>query len=202
MADYALPNFTRRPQSVVWGFEANGTAHRSPGTGIVQTQSLPGGRWITTITWRLAAETEARVMEAWIAKLDGMANRALLWNMRRELARGALGGTPLVAGAGQTGMLLNIDGATPGVTNWLREGDMVGLGGYLYMSAADVNTDGAGAATLTLRPGLRGVPADNAPLTFVRPTARFMLTAQRQLWTAGPGVGSIEFTLDFEEDPR
>lgn len=202
MADYALPNFTRRPQSVVWGFEANGTAHRSPGTGIVQTQSLPGGRWLTTITWRLAPETEARVMEAWIAKLDGMANRALLWNMRRELARGALGGTPLVAGAGQTGMLLNIDGATPGVTNWLREGDMVGVGGYLYMSAADVNTDGAGAATLTLRPGLRAASADNAPFTFVRPTARFMLTSQRQLWTAGPGVGSIEFTLDFEEDPR
>lgn len=201
MSDIALPNFTRRPTSVDWGFEANVAEHRSPFSGAVQTQGLPGGRWVTSITWRLAAETEARVMEAWVLSLDGRANRALLWNMRRETPRGVGGGSPLVAGAAQSGRVLNVDGGPISTAGWLLAGDMIGVGGYLYMLTADATTDGTGAAALTIAPGLRGSPANDAPLTLVRPTARFILVANRQTWSAGPGLGSIQFTLDFEEDP-
>lgn len=201
MSDIALPNFTRRPQSVDWGFESNVAEHRSPFSRAVQTQGLPGGTWSTSITWRLAADTEARVMEAWIASLNGREHRALLWNMRRETPRGVGGGTPLVNGAGQTGKVLAIDGGPLATAGWLMAGDMIGVGGYLYMVTADAATDGAGLASLTIAPGLRGAPADNTPLTLVRPTARFILAANRQTWSAGPGLGSIQFTLDFEEDP-
>jgi len=47
---------------------------------------------------------------------------------------GALGGTPLVVGAGQSGASINIDGATASVTNYWREGDVI-----QFASVEDIN---------------------------------------------------------------
>lgn len=198
----ALPNFSRSPRAVQWGFEANVQEHSSPGTNAVQTQELPGTRWLTSITWRLDADTEARIMEAWLGELNGRAGRALLHNMRRPVPRGVGGGTPLVNGAGQSGKTIVIDGAPASTTGWLLAGDYVGIGGRVYLLKSNVNTDAGGNASLVFTFGYRGSTTDNAPVTLIRPTTTFLLVSNRQAWASGPGRGSVEFTLDFEEDPQ
>ena len=82
---------------------------------------------------------------------------------------GLLGGTPAVVGAGQTGSTININGATPGVIGYLNVGDNISFNGVYdvnpqsrapykqlkqFVVQAVANTDGGGAATLTIFPAI------------------------------------------------
>jgi hypothetical protein len=78
--------------------------------------------------------------------------------------RGDGGGTPLVAGASQTGASLNTDG-WPATTTVLRAGDFFSVNGELKMVIADCVSDASGNATVEFAPILRSAPADNAALT-------------------------------------
>lgn len=82
---------------------------------------------------------------------------------------GALGGTPAVTGAGQTGTSVNINGLTHNVTGWGLVGDIVTFAGVYavnpqtrqstgslqdFVLQANVNSDNSGAATLTIAPAI------------------------------------------------
>ena len=82
---------------------------------------------------------------------------------------GALGGTPAVVGAGQTGSTINITGCTPNVIGYLNVGDNISFQGEFdvnpqsraaykqlkqHVIQAQVNTDGSGNATLTISPSI------------------------------------------------
>jgi len=108
---------------------------------------------------------------------------------------GALGGTPAVSGAGQTGNTLNISGCTGSVNGWANIGDTftvagaIGTGVYAvnpqnrtstgslqdFSIQATVNTAGGGTATLTFIPAIvpsgqfqnvTNSPGDGALLSF------------------------------------
>ena len=74
---------------------------------------------------------------------------------------------PLVAGVGQSGRTLNIDGLDPSVTNVLMAGDVIRITGveFTYVITANVTSSGTGAATLTLDMPLQSSPGDNAAIT-------------------------------------
>ncbi len=81
----------------------------------------------------------------------------IIWTVQHPHWRanyGAGGGTPIVAGADQTGSTLDISGAPNSITNWLRDGDIIQLAGkqLVYDAAANINTDGSGLATITIHP--------------------------------------------------
>lgn len=82
------------------------------------------------------------------------------------------GGTPLVAGAGQTGRTLATDG-WPNSATVLRYGDLIEVNGGLHQLTADATTNGAGQVTLQIEPALKSSPADNAPIEYLQPTALF-----------------------------
>ncbi|MEM1346296.1 MAG: P22 phage major capsid protein family protein [Pseudomonadota bacterium] len=80
---------------------------------------------------------------------------------------GSHGGTPLVAGANQSGNSLNIDGGTNSTTGFLRRGDTFTIAGVFevnidtlestgrlqrFVVTADVSTSGSGAATVPIEP--------------------------------------------------
>jgi len=101
---------------------------------------------------------------------------------------GTMGGTPLVAGASQTGSSLGIDGVSASGT--FTHGTTFTLAGVYsvhpetkvstgklqqFVVSADVSADGAGAATLAIAPAIvtsgakqtvTGSPADNAAVSF------------------------------------
>lgn len=80
-------------------------------------------------------------------------------------------GSPLVAGAGQLGSSLEVDGLTPQVAipagKWLS----VTVSGrrYAYYTTAEVIADAAGEATLPIYPMIRRSAANNAPVELAEP---------------------------------
>lgn len=110
---------------------------------------------------------------------------------------GALGGTPLVNGASQTGSSLVADGASNSITGWAKKGDVftIGTAGTAtaphavnpqnyrnttqlqqFVVTSDTNSDGSGNITLPVYPPIvtSGAyqtvtisPADNAAITWV-----------------------------------
>lgn len=198
MTVLAWPALSAQPAQVQWGLSAITQVHVSPLSGAVQTQELPGAFWTTRILLRLQA-ADARLMQAWLARLGGRAGRAALWNMTAPTPSGVGGGAPVVNGAGQTGSALAVSGAPSSIAGWLRAGDFIGVDGFLHMVTADADTDGAGAVSLSISPPLRRSPANGAALTLNKPTATFMLLDDRQSWQRNPGTPVYELTLDFRE---
>jgi hypothetical protein len=80
-------------------------------------------------------------------------------------------GTPLVAGAGQSGTTLNVDGLTPGYVAQKAQWFSIVTGGrrYCYKINAAVTASGAGEATLSNRPMLRVTPNNNDVVELAQP---------------------------------
>ena len=117
---------------------------------------------------------------------------------------GALGGTPLVQGASQTGASITADGASASVTRYFRKGDVIqfastqDLNPQSYQSTsrnkdfvvtADVDSTGAGALTIPISPPIvaSGVfqncdeaPGDNDAITTFGSASAYAGVATRQ----------------------
>jgi hypothetical protein len=177
----------------------NTASYENPLTGTVQTLERPGARWAQSLSFRFKTEDERAQLQAFLASLRGQANRAVM-PVFGHTNRGDGGGTPLVAGASQTGASLNTDG-WPNSTTVLRAGDFFSVNGELKMVTADVTSSGTGTATVAFSPILRAAPADNAPLTVATHTAKYILASPQVGWSNTPwrsGPAS-DFQLEFIE---
>lgn len=184
MTTYSFPAVTPNESSLE--IVSNVKTFKSPISGTVQTIDRGGEFIVARLVFR-ALEGAARAsMIAWLAKLNGTQHRFTLHN-HAEQNRGAFGGTPLVAGAAQTGNSLDIDGCATGVTNWIRAGDFFSVNGELKICTADANSSGGGLVTIAFAPRLHTAPANNDPLTTSGGTGVFMLDNPRTAWTNRPG---------------
>lgn len=193
MTTYAWPD-DLRAATVQWRQRSNTQVATSPLTGSVQTQELPGARWLMTV--QAAAAVEVHALETLLVKLRGQANRVSVYPLHRPTPRGTWGGTPLVQGTAQVGASLITDGWTAGST--LLAGDFFAVNGELKQVVADATANGSGVMTIVFEPPLRASPADNAPLTLIRPTCTMMLASPE--WAIGIGAGTIiEGAIDLVE---
>lgn len=194
----AWPSVSVPPSRFEWWLESQTQEHVSPLTGAAQTQAMPGVRWAARAEYYNVSRADADLFMAFIAQMRGRAGRVALGNLGRPAPRGVGGGTPLVAGAGQTGTTLNVDGGPLSTSGWLVTGDIVGIGSRLHVLTANAGTDGSGAATLSLAPPILTAPADNAAVTLSLPTVDFMFRADRQGWQYEPGaLGRMSFVFDL-----
>lgn len=178
-----------KPVEAEFGLVSNTQVFRSPLAGTVQTVELPGSRWRGRYVFSGLSDAQGRELKAFLASLDGHAGRFYYGDPSFLIngPSGSLGGTPLVAGASQTGRTLDIDGASLSVTDWGKAGDYFQFtntagGREMKMLTADVDTNGSGEATLAFTPAIRVSPADNAALTFTGATCQMMLTSPSQSW--------------------
>ena len=152
---------------------------RSPTTLAGQTQTFAGQAWQLSVSLPALTQTQASVWWAWLVSLRGPHGTFLAGNLTHCNPAGAVGGTPLVKGADQTGSDLFIDGAAASITDWLKAGDFIQLGSAgsstLHMVTSDVDTDGSGEATLELWPHIRTAPADNSAVVTSSPVGVFQL---------------------------
>lgn len=179
MSTFDFP--TVRPATVDWQFATVSQAFPSPFTGSEQTASMPGAaRWIATLAFEKLTRLESRVLEAFLISCNGTAGRFYLWNHARENPLGAAPGTPLVDGAANYGGLVATRGWTPSVTGILLAGDYIGFNNEVKMVLADVNSDAAGKASISIGPNIRNVPADGAAITTVKSKGIFRLLDDNQ----------------------
>lgn len=192
MTDYTWPSGVVPASNAVTWMD-NTATFVSPLSGTVRSLSRPGGRWMQTLT--VTALKDAPTIEAFVFRLNGAQHRAIIKDFAYK-RQGPGGGTPLVAGASQTGLTLATDG-WPNSTTVLRAGDRIGISGQMIPIVQDATTNGAGEVTLSLAHPIRTAPADNAPIEIDAPTARYVLRNQAS-FAAEPGIFKT-ILLEFEE---
>lgn len=120
---------------------------------------------------------------------------------------GVGGGSPLIAGAGQTGDMINVDGGPSSVTNWLRTGDIIKFTGLqlVYDVKANVNTNGAGQATIPISPPIFSgqSPTDNSAVEIVAANINFLavIIGRQMPDIEANGIIPPGTTLSWREQP-
>ena len=198
MTTYSYPTLTRAPNSMVVRLVSNTDSFRSPTTGAIQTVDRGGEHLVISVTYNTLETADRALLISFLAKLNGQQHRVNLPYHGID-QQGAFGGTPLVAGASQTGLTLDIDGCSNTITGWIKAGDIFSVNGEMKIATADANTNGSGETTLTFAPRLRSSPADDAAIETTAPTGVFMLANPTQTWNYRPGDFS-DFTIEFLED--
>lgn len=197
------------PKWVVIELRGNTGVFDNPLTANFQTVDRGGLHWAMAYVFKDMKGDERADLMGTIAALRSQANRVRV-PVYDNPQRGAYGGTPLVAGASQTGSSINLDGCSNSITNWIRKGDYFSIdvnGEHeLKMCTADANSDGGGAITISFEPRLRFSPLDNAVVyvedgVLSKPQGVFMLEEPASQWSSVPSsVGRMTTTLKFQED--
>jgi len=173
-----------------FGLVRSTTSNRSPFSFRQQVYDFGGSMWRGDVEFKPMLNSDAASVKAFLADLQGQYGTFLYGDPDYLAvgARGSLGGTPLVNGAGQTGNTLAIDGASLSVTNWIRKGDYFQLGtgtsARLYMITEDANSNGSGEVTLTFQPALRSSPADNQAVTITGAKGLMRLASNTAEWSS------------------
>lgn len=161
--------------------------------GSSQTKIKPGAQWLLEAALPPMTRAEAAPWTAFLAELDGPAGRFYAGDPFALAPLGGATGTPLVNGASQTGTSLITDGWTVSTTGILLKGDYLAMdlplgGRSLHQLTANADSDGAGAATLPIRPAVRESPADNAAVIVSSPTCVMRLLDDEQAgWSIDAG---------------
>lgn len=198
---------TLTPSAIEIGIKFNTQVHVSDLSGYVQTCELPGARWSMSISMApLKRDSDAALLEAFIAKLRGQAVRAVMPVFSRATPLGLWGGSPVVnnnlggsPSLQQTGTTLVVSGLTAFTT--FRAGDYfnLGSGGQLLMVTDNGNADSNGTATLSIQPAIRSAPSQGTALVTASPVVPLMvLTDPHPRWRIKPGDIN-EYALDFIE---
>lgn len=196
MTILSWPTITSRPARQDWSLQSLTQVHESPLTGSVQTQALPGARWMTTITYQgITDPDEQAALQVFSLQLRGRAGRVNVGNYGWT-RRGTGSGTVLVQGGSQTGTSLITDGWVPGST--VKPGDFFSVNGELKMVTATATASGSGVMTIAFEPPLRVSPADNAAINYTTPTVTMMPMGDVAPWNYESG-DIMEFVFDFQE---
>lgn len=191
----SILDLTPTPTVVVMMLRGNTALFQSPLTAAAQTIDRGGLHWMLTYTFQNIRGADRAVLLGTLAALRSQANR-LRVPVYDNPNRGLYGGTPIVAGASQTGSSIDLDGCSNNITNWIRAGDYFSIdvnGEHeLKMATADANTDGAGAVTVSFEPRLRFSPLNNAAVyvedgVLSVPQGVFMLSDPENNWSSMPG---------------
>lgn len=194
--------------NVAWTLDQPAQVNRSQWTGRRQVTILPiAAQWSAKVTFEVKADEASSLdLQAFIVDMQGQANTTLVPG-----TAGAQFGASLpvqVAGGGQAGFALNVDGVPGGLT--FKRGQKLSLNGQMLMLMAAATADVNGNAALSIKPALRLPPADNTPVEFTNPTCRMALKNTGNGWstdwfwnaadlTAGKPDASYTFELEFEE---
>ena len=185
MTTYSMPT-TPGFASASFGLKSNTQTFTSPLSGAQQVVELTGARWYATYTLPPLTTAQAGEWLDFLTKLRGQANTFYGFDPARTSAQGALGGTPLVNGATQTGNSLVTDGWSASVTGVMKAGDYLAYNTAssrsLHMVVADANSDGAGNATFTVEPSIRVSPSNNQAIITASASCVMRLTADAVTW--------------------
>ncbi len=212
MTTYTWPS-TVVPNDMSVEFASNAARFVSPFTGTPRGIGRDAELLRVTMSFRFlrsashsfgaaAVENARSTLMGFLAKVNGPEHRIELPMFARNNL-GSWGGTPLVAGANQTGKILNVDSSGAGTSSaYAFAGDWFTVNGELKMVTETANIV-ADAATLKIWPPLRTSPANNAAIDHTTPTGIFMLEGD-QVWLNQPGPSAFplaDTTVTLIEDP-
>lgn len=207
MTDYTWPEDIT-PYAVSFYLQPHTGGSESPFSRKTKVYGLSAPRWVCQITvkggnsarfWgRQGVGMWAQRLEAFVTKLQGRLNRAVIYDHRRprmssKLWPSTASNDAVVAGA----TTMQITGLPVGTK--VYAGDYVGGDGRPHMVLDDVIANGSGAALVTVQPPfVAAISSGNA--IFGKVPGKFRL-ASDDAGQVGSQVGELTvFTLDFVED--
>lgn len=163
----------------------------SPFTFVQQTVVHQGQRWEASIQIPPVRKDLAEPWVAFLLSLQGRRGTFLLGDPNMAAPRGSAAstpGTPLVDGALSIGdSEITIDGLPASATGYLKAGDYIQLGSAgtstLHKVLTDVDSDGAGEATVDIWPSVRRVVANNEAVVVSNTKGLFRLAANVSSWS-------------------
>ena len=129
-------------------------------------------RWAWTLRYPPMLRADISPLVAFLVAQEGITgNFTFVPPVPHNLALGSTTATVLVDGAAQTGTTINLKDFELSTAGVLKAGDFLVFGGHAkaYMVTADVTSDGAGDAAVTIQPALVESPADGASVTYDSP---------------------------------
>jgi hypothetical protein len=168
----------------------------SPFGGSEQVTDLLQDRWWIYLEIPMRPRLQGAEIEAYINSMRGLVNNTPVYHFSRPQPRGTARGTQtLSAAVAQGAAVLPITGISPATGSYLL-GDMIGVGGLLFMVAADVIAV-AGAASVPITNRVRVAQNSGAAVTWDKPTAPFRLMATSGVQYNGDVAQAV--TFDFAE---
>jgi hypothetical protein len=153
----------------------------------VQTQTWQGGdMWSLDFTLPKMSRQSAAPWRGWMAELIGQQNVFQMGDPYCTTPLGAALGAPTCLTTG-TFNLINSNslvtvGWTGSVDGQLKSGDYIQLGYHLHVVTEDVNSDGAGTATIKIWPSLRESPTLGTALILSNTKGLFRLASNTRAW--------------------
>lgn len=162
------------PAAVRWTLVDFGGTQGGVLGGSSQRVNRLGNRWRCEVAMPPMPPALAR---EWAAALSKGLRTGVSWKVREVGTPAGSPGPVLVAGAGQAGFALAVDGGTRGhvikAGKWLSI--LTGGRRYLHQTAATLQLSATGTGTLEIEPALRVSPADNSPVEIDIPVIEGLL---------------------------
>lgn len=160
----------------------------------------PFALWVLSLPLATQTEANARLWMAALVQLSKLSNTFKVTPPHYTGAHaGYAGPSPLVAGAGQLGITLAIDGISPSTATVAKAGDLFEIvdTGEVKMLTADAVASG-GACTLQFEPAMRASPSNNGALDFLTPEITMQLASSRATWSVKL-INWYDFTIEAVE---
>lgn len=173
----------------------------SPFTSEQQVYAHQGGHWKGRVEVPPMRRADAEAWIAFLLALNGQEGTFLMGDPVNTTPQGTWGGTPLVHGASQTGLTLNVDGFTPYATG--KAGDWMQLSSgstsRLHKVTQDFTTDSGGEANVCIWPRLREAPSDNGAIVTTAAKGQWRLAQPGVAWALEPAAMYAGFSFDVME---
>lgn len=195
MAILTFPS--RFPSSITWSLQSNTQAFESPFNKTTQVLEMAGARWMASLQFPVMSPSDAREMMAFLVSLRGEAGRFYLYDHSLVAPQGIATGVPVVAGASQSGSLLNTSDWTVS-TAILKAGDWIGVGDELKMVIEDISSDASGLASIKIEPPIRTSPANLSAIVIDKPTAIMRMSSDTASWSIATSL-HYSTTIDCVE---
>lgn len=151
------------------------------GNGSVQTEGRTGNHWILSAVFAGRTPDQLRELRGFLALVRGQRNRVKFLIPGYTIAGGMsahLANTVQLVGAHTAGATsISIDGLQASLTPAFKAGDYLTINNQLVEVSADANSDGGGAATVSIWPELHQAYADNTSVEYVAPFGVFLQQA-------------------------
>lgn len=195
MALVTLPS-SPAPMSASWSLGDPGGVQRGAIGGSAQRVNRLGARWRYAVSLPPMTPSDARI---WAAALARGLRNGVSYKVSQPTTPTGSPGSIAIAGAGQTGDSIDVDGGTPGYV--VKQGQWLNIAtsprSYLYQAAATVRLDSSGEGTIEIEPPLRAVPNDNDVLNLGVPVIEGLLDMPPE-WAIDANllVQGITFTIE------
>lgn len=153
-----------------------------------------GDRWTFHAKYPPLTVAQNKIMSAFLLSVI-RGGTFYMSDPKNSTPAGTINGSVTVSGGSQIGRTVNITG-TVSASNWLKAGDDIQIGTYMYRVLKDCNVNGSGVCAVDIFPALRASPADGAAVTYIGAKTLCRLEEGSVAWSVDPdgnGIYDLEF---------